>query len=102
MTLPQAADKSTEQSQRSISPKSRRTALLLAIFLGYFGAHRFYVNKPGTGVLMILFVFLFSILAAILWWIADIITIATGEFKDKEGNFLHHWTEQDQSAATNE
>lgn len=36
------------------STKSGWTTLLLGIFLGIFGAHRFYVGKIGTGLLMIL------------------------------------------------
>ena len=36
------------------SPKSRLVALLLCIFLGGLGIHRFYVGKTGTGILMIL------------------------------------------------
>jgi len=37
-----------------ISPKSRLVALLLCFFFGILGAHRFYVGKIGTGVLMLL------------------------------------------------
>ena len=31
--------------------KSRKTAMLLAIFLGYLGIHRFYLGQIGLGVL---------------------------------------------------
>ncbi len=31
--------------------KSRVTAALLAIFLGHFGAHKFYLGQSGTGIL---------------------------------------------------
>ena len=34
------------------SDKSRGVALALAIVLGVFGGHRFYVGKTGTGILM--------------------------------------------------
>lgn len=34
-----------------ISRKSKTIALVLCIFLGGFGAHRFYVGKDGTGIL---------------------------------------------------
>lgn len=36
-------------------PKSRTVAILLALFLGNFGAHRFYVNQPGNGIVYLLF-----------------------------------------------
>jgi len=36
-------------------PKSQVIAFILCLFLGEFGAHRFYVGKIGTGILMLLF-----------------------------------------------
>ena len=36
-------------------PKSRTVAIVLAFFLGGIGAHKFYVNKPGVGILYVLF-----------------------------------------------
>ena len=35
--------------------KSRTTAALLAIFLGGFGAHKFYLNQGGSGIVYLLF-----------------------------------------------
>ncbi len=35
--------------------KHRSVAVLLAIFLGSFGAHRFYLRRPFSGVLHLLF-----------------------------------------------
>lgn len=35
--------------------KNRVTAALLAILLGAFGAHKFYIGKTGTGILYLLF-----------------------------------------------
>jgi TM2 domain-containing membrane protein YozV len=59
------------------------TLLLLCIFLGYFGGHRFYVRKTGTGVLMLL-----TGGGLGIWWIVDLITIISGKFKDKDGNVI--------------
>jgi hypothetical protein len=36
-----------------ISPKSRLTATLLAVFLGVFGAHRIYLEKTLSAVVML-------------------------------------------------
>jgi TM2 domain-containing membrane protein YozV len=55
--------------------------LLLAFFLGFIGAHRFYVGKNGTGILMIL-----TLGGIGLWVLYDLIIIITGNFKTKEGN----------------
>lgn len=49
----------------------KNTALLLCIFLGYFGAHKFYEGKTGMGILYAFTMGLFCI-----GWIVDIITIA--------------------------
>lgn len=66
---------STAASQ--VSPKSQIVALLLCIFLGLFGAHRFYVGKAGTGLL---YLFTGGLLG--IGWIVDIFVIAAGCFTD--------------------
>ena len=65
------------------SEKSWIAALLLCIFLGEFGIHRFYVGKVGTGILYLLTVGFFGI-----GIIVDIIMIAVGSFTDKSGCFV--------------
>ena len=34
--------------------KSKTTAILLAFFLGGLGIHKFYLNRPGQGIAIIL------------------------------------------------
>jgi hypothetical protein len=68
------------------SARSRLVALLLCIFLGYFGVHRFYVGKVASGVIWLLTGGLFGI-----GYIVDIIVIAVGNFTDIEGNRLVFW-----------
>ena len=68
------------------SPKSRMVTLLLAIFLGEFGIHRFYVGKVGTGILYLCTGGLFGI-----GWVVDVIMIAVGSFTDQSRAFVKIW-----------
>jgi TM2 domain-containing membrane protein YozV len=68
-------------------PRSKTTALILAIFLGWIGAHRFYVGKSGTGLLMIVVV-VCSLGLGWIWTLIDIIMIATDKFVDSNGYAL--------------
>lgn len=72
------------------SPKSRLVALLLCLFLGWLGAHRFYVGKIGTGILMPLaFGGVFGI-----WVLVDLIFIVCGVFRDKNDKRIFRWLEE--------
>ena len=62
------------------SDKSKTIALILCIFLGYLGAHYFYVGRIGRGL-----VALFTLDFFFIGWIIDIIKIATGGFRDNVG-----------------
>ena len=69
------------------SPKSRLVALLLCSPpLGIFGAHRFYVGRPFTGILYILTAGLF-----VFGWLIDIALIALGMFADGKGRPVRVW-----------
>lgn len=68
------------------STKSRLVTLLLAVFVGGFGVHHFYVGNTGKGVLYIFTAGLFGIGVLI-----DIIHIATGDFKDSDGLPVLNW-----------
>jgi TM2 domain-containing membrane protein YozV len=82
-------DSNTEQlSSSEISPKSRLAAVLLCLLLGVFGAHRFYVGKIGTGILMLITFGGFGI-----WALIDLIFVIVGSFRDKEGRLVFRWTE---------
>ncbi len=71
---------------REHSPRSRLAAALLCFFLGWLGAHRFYVGKIGTGLLMVVTVGGFGI-----WSLIDLILIICGAFTDAAGLRLSSW-----------
>ena len=69
-----------KKSSPSESDSQWVVTLLLAFLLGVIGAHRFYVGKTGTGILMLL---TFGGLG--IWLLIDLILIITGQFTNKEG-----------------
>ena len=77
------------------SDKSRAVALALCIPLGVFGAHRFYVGKLGTGLLQ-----LCTLGGLGLWYLYDLITIASGEFRDVDGLRVKYWDPEDAPGLT--
>jgi len=56
---------------------------ILCIFLGPLGAHRFFVGKIGTGILMLV-----TFGGMGLWLLIDLIILLTGNFKDKQGHLI--------------
>ncbi|MDX5593310.1 TM2 domain-containing protein [Pseudovibrio sp. SPO723] len=65
------------------SNKSFVAALLLCLFFGIFGIHRFYVGKIGTGILQLI-----TLGGLGIWSFIDLIMIIVGSFKDKQGRPL--------------
>lgn len=59
------------------------TTLLLAIFLGNLGVDRFYTGHTGLGIVKLL-----TLGGCGIWAVIDIIMIATGSYKDSNGNPL--------------
>ena len=68
------------------SEKSRGVALALAAILGPFGAHRFYVGRPKSAVLM-----LATVGGLGVWYLYDLIMVLAGEFEDAGGRRLLRW-----------
>lgn len=61
--------------------KSKIVALILSIFLGELGIDRFYLGYIGLGILKLITFGGFGI-----WYLIDIILIATGKLKPKDGS----------------
>jgi hypothetical protein len=55
-------------------------ALLLSAFLGTFGIDRFYLGYTGLGILKLI-----TLGGCGIWWIIDLILIATGGLRDSRG-----------------
>ena len=63
--------------------KSKTSALILSILLGELGIDRFYLGYTGLGILKLITGGGFGI-----WWLVDIILIATGKLTAKDGSEL--------------
>ena len=92
----------TKTDIANVSQKSRLVLLLLALFLGQLGIHRFYAGKTGSGVAMlvltiagyatmILVIGFFALSVVWVWNLIDVIMAVAGTFKDKEGKPITSW-----------
>lgn len=63
--------------------KSKTTAIILSVLLGYLGVDRFYLGYTGLGILKLLTGGGFGI-----WYLIDLIMICTGSLKAADGSEL--------------
>jgi TM2 domain-containing membrane protein YozV len=84
--------KQTPESVQAGGDKNQLVTLLLAIFLGMLGIHRFYIGRSGT-VLLQLGLFVLGIFLVIplyvlaVWVLVDIIRIVMGKLKPASGSY---------------
>ncbi len=72
------------------SDRSRGVAFALALTLGVFGAHRFYAGKVGTGLLQLV-----TMGGLGIWYLYDVILVASGGFRDIDGRRISRWSPED-------
>lgn len=75
--------KSNNKIEKIFGKRKYLVALLLSIFVGSLGVDRFYMGLIGTGILKLL-----TFGGCGIWWLIDLILIATNSLKDGEGKFL--------------
>lgn len=72
-------------------PKQLLVGVLLALFLGVFGVHNFYLGHTGRGVAQLLITVLTLGLGSIItgiWALIELIMMATGSLHDAQGRPL--------------
>lgn len=83
----------SENQTPAAGGKSFVATILLCLFLGTLGVHRFYTGKTGTAVAMLLITLLLGwlgigILVTGIWALVDLIQICIGNFKAADGSDL--------------
>ena len=66
-------------------PRSWRVALLLSLFLGFFGADRFYIGRTRSAIVKLVTLSCFGV-----WWLTDFILIAGDWRRDAWGRPLKY------------
>ena len=69
--------------------KSFIATWLLSLFLGVFGADRFYLGKIGTAVAKLL-----TLGGVGVWWLVDLILVLSGAARDRSGQRLAGYQQQ--------
>lgn len=78
-----AVQKKVKQAQNPTddSPKSQLVAVLLAVFVGVLGIHRFYLGYTSIGIIQLL-----TLGGCGIWALIDLIRIAMGDLKPANGS----------------
>ena len=76
-----------QEPKAPVSKRKILPAVILCVLFGYFGTHRFYVGKVGTGMLQML-----TLGGLGFWMLYDAIMLVLGKFTDSENAVLSDWT----------
>jgi TM2 domain-containing membrane protein YozV len=68
------------------SPKNPWLLIVLCLFFGIFGAHRFYVGKTGSATVQLL-----TMGGLGVWTVIDLVIVLFGEFTDIDGRKVDPW-----------
>ena len=68
---------------KNASDKNWLVTTILCLCLGFIGAHRFYVGRMGSAILMLL-----TWGGLGIWALIDLLVIISGNFKDSEGKII--------------
>ena len=82
---PKAKAKPKPKRKRKPKPRSWRVALLLSLFLGPFGADRFYIGRTRSAIVKLVTLSCFGV-----WWLTDLILIAGDWRRDAWGRPLKY------------
>jgi len=74
--------KSTETGNQK-AEQSYISVVLICWFFGVFGAHRFYTGHTITGLIQ-----LFTLGGFYIWWLIDLFTVISGNFKNSKGKLI--------------
>ena len=89
--LPFIADPRQIQAPIGYARKRKATAAILAFFLGFIGAHRFYLGYSTTGIWMLAitvvgyYMCTWGPVITMVWATLDLVSILTGQMKDANG-----------------
>jgi hypothetical protein len=82
---PKARLKPKPMPEPGPEPRSWRVAFLLSLFLGPFGADRFYIGRTRSAIVKLVTLSCFGV-----WWLSDFILIASDWRRDAWGRPLKH------------
>ena len=86
-TEEKAVEEKTEETAVEVSEKKRLIAVLLNMFFGWMGAHRFYTGQTKTAVLM-----MFTGGGFGMAWFYDFVMLLLGKYKDQQDHVVSAWT----------